>query len=121
MLPLGLRERVCALIGPEAERLAYAFGAMETGSWHANVGKEHCFVLRDRFNGEKHLYARATWSALCEVFAANVVEQVPRVAVAQAHAMIASALRLKMYLSPSALSALERLPSGVLDSSELGP
>ncbi|MDF1662989.1 MAG: hypothetical protein P1V97_14535 [Planctomycetota bacterium] len=75
-IPLDLRPKVIELIGPEAEALAYIFGARENSSFKANKGKQSHFSLRDRFSGDEITIDKQTWSDLCELFLANALEQI---------------------------------------------
>ncbi len=79
VLPVSLREAVRAVIGPEAEALAYLFGAMEKESFEASVARGATPRVRDRHSGAVNTLDAATWRALCELVVANWMEQHPRV------------------------------------------
>ncbi len=77
-VPLELRPQVRAVIGEEAERLAYVFGAMVKDTFDASVERGCDFRVRDRHGGEMLSLSVEEWSALCEVVVANWLEQRPR-------------------------------------------
>jgi hypothetical protein len=79
IVDFGSRARVRELIGPEAEQLAYLFGAMTSSSLRQNLGRTGAFAIFDQ---------RAdTWLALrpqqlrdlCDITVANWREQLHRV------------------------------------------
>ena len=78
-LPLDLRRSVAALIGTEAETLAYVFGAKTKESFMANADRDDSFTIHDRFAQIDIPLAPEQFRALSEVFVANTVEQAPQI------------------------------------------
>ena len=79
ILPLELRARVREIIGPEAEQLAYIFGAMEKGSFDHCVFNGPPFCIMDRHTATPVSLDEGQWRDLCEMVVANWMEQHPRV------------------------------------------
>lgn len=52
LLPVSMRSAVCALIGSEAEHLAFLFSTMSRGSFFLNVYKDDNFTLKCRRTGQ---------------------------------------------------------------------
>lgn len=79
ILPPGLRSEVAALIGAEAEAIAWRFGAMSKGSLYENLDGRDAFSLRDRFGGPELPLSMAELADLLNLTVANWLEQRPRV------------------------------------------
>lgn len=79
-IPLELRPQVERLIGEKAESLAYHFGVMDHGSFALNRDLRAGFSITHRFSGETIPLDPDEWANLCELFVANALEQLPRVA-----------------------------------------
>lgn len=86
LLPLTLRPTVQALIGLEAERLAYLFGMMAKSSFYPlldllapEVSGQEPWALVHRMTGERLVITPETFAALCNLTVANWLEQRPRV------------------------------------------
>ncbi|MFA6238066.1 MAG: DUF6817 domain-containing protein [Bacteriovorax sp.] len=72
------REYLQSVIGPEAEKLAYYFGAHKKGPFWHNLDRESDYVLDDRFTNEKVSLSRKEFSDLVTMTLANWLEQRPR-------------------------------------------
>lgn len=73
------RDQVRELIGEEAERLAYLYCGMRTDSFRANARKgEAPYALLTRWQDEAFTLNDAEMKALGAIFAANWLEQLPR-------------------------------------------
>jgi hypothetical protein len=79
ILALELRNSVSEVIGPEAEELAYIFGAMEKGSFDHCVLTGPPFLILDRHTATEVSLNERQWRDLCEMVVANWMEQHPRV------------------------------------------
>lgn len=106
VLPVSLRGAVRAVIGPEAEGLAYLFGAMEKQSFDDSVFRGGSPWLRDRHTGAVHSLDAATWRGLCELVVANWLEQHPRVPEQYKRHKAEMFHALRPWLSPGAVRAL---------------
>ena len=75
-LPEGLRGSLAALIGDEAARLCWLFGVIERASFGAAVRGEGPAI--DRRCGVRIEVSEEELAELAEIYAANAVEQIPR-------------------------------------------
>ena len=105
-LPLDLRPQVRVVIGEEAERRAYLFGAMAKESFEASVERGARFELKDRHAGEVVPLDEGEWSDLCELVVANWLEQRPRVAPQYMQLKAEMFRKLRCWLSTPASEAL---------------
>jgi hypothetical protein len=80
---VGLAERgdVRRVIGDEAEALAYLFCAMTAATLLPNLGRDGQPYLHDRFTGKWVFITRTELEALCNIAAANWLEQAPRIGI----------------------------------------
>ena len=75
-LPEGLRGSLAALIGDEAARLCWLFGVIERASFGAAVRGEGPAI--ERRCGVRIEVSEEELAELAEIYAANAVEQIPR-------------------------------------------
>ena len=75
---LDNREYVRSLIGENAERLAYLFGAHIKESLWKNLDRQSDFSIDDRFSGLSTKISRDDLAALITITLANWLEQRPR-------------------------------------------
>jgi len=73
------RDDVRALIGVEAEHLAYVFGALRKPEFYQRVHGEPVGLI-DRLTGDELVISPRDIDDLCNMFVANWLEQRPRVA-----------------------------------------
>ena len=105
-VPLSLRPQVRAVIGEEAERLAYVFGAMAKETFDASVERGGVFWVRDRHSGNALDLDEKQCSALCELVVANWLEQRPRVPEEYRQLKAEMFRTLRVWLSDPAAAAL---------------
>lgn len=72
------RERVRALIGEQAERLAYLYGGMKADSFLTSAPKDPPHEIQMRWQPEPMIVDPQDMRALAAIFAANWLEQFPR-------------------------------------------
>jgi hypothetical protein len=68
------RDGVVAMIGAEAEGLAYLYGACERASFHPRIGTPLQRMFVDRFSGSQYPVAESQLRDLCEITLANEIE-----------------------------------------------
>lgn len=107
VLPWTRRPEVRAEIGVEAERLAYLFGAMTSGSVPGALGGPDGAPLYDRFTGRAVPLSAGTWRDLFELTAANALEQLPRLPAEISAPIWEATRRLIPHLSPGARRAVD--------------
>ena len=73
-VPLEERPRIAGLIGTEAERLVYLFGACERPVNHPRIGVEQPMLFHDRFLEQDYPLEDRQWRAQCEIMLANEVD-----------------------------------------------
>jgi hypothetical protein len=76
---LAYREEVRSVIGAEAERLAYLFGAMERQTLYNNLDRNGDYTLFDRWQQAEISLTSADYVNLFTMIVANWLEQMPRV------------------------------------------
>lgn len=74
VVALALRPRIAALIGEEAEALAYLFGAANRGAFYPRIGTAAQAQFSDRFTGGDVALTAAQLADLCELVVANELE-----------------------------------------------
>jgi len=99
---LDNREYVRGLIGEQAERLAYLFGAHKKESLWKNLESDGSIAIEDRFSDSDLPISKQDFSDLITVTLANWLEQRPRVAIEYLMLRREEFLRSKPYLSNSA-------------------
>lgn len=77
-IPLAMRAEVAALIGSEAEGLAWLFCVLDRESLDRNVGQSDGLRVRDRLTGEWLPLTRGQFSDLVTLSFANTLEALPR-------------------------------------------
>ena len=79
LLELKDRPDVRRVIGHEAEELAYLFCAMTKATLLHNIDRDGRPYIHDRFTGRWLFITQAELVDLCNITAANWLEQVPRI------------------------------------------
>ncbi len=79
LLATELRTQVREMIGVEAEEIVFLFGVMTKPSFYANLHRREGFKLQHRLSRERIDIDRRRLCDLCNVMAANWLEQRPRV------------------------------------------
>lgn len=74
------RQVVREVIGPESEEIAYLFSIMSPDSFEENFARSSSFRLQNRTTGEWSEIDHEMLVALCNLSAANWLEQLPRLA-----------------------------------------
>ncbi len=102
-IPVNLRGRVRQLIGLEAERLAWLFGAMRKGSFYANLRPgEGPFRVQSRLDEEWQEISQQELSDLVCLTVANWFEQLPRVSAGERERMRDLFLKMRPWLGERA-------------------
>lgn len=114
LIPLTLRPTVEALVGPEAERLAYLFGMMAKNSFYPlldlsmpAVSGPEPWTLIHRMTGERLPITPEIFMALCNLTVANWLEQRPRVPPDRQHIRRDELRKMRPLLCPLAREALD--------------
>jgi hypothetical protein len=68
------REAIAAVIGSEAEALAYLYGACDRERFHRRIGSDIQTMFVDRFTGCERSISEATLRGFCEITVANELE-----------------------------------------------
>jgi hypothetical protein len=71
---LAGRSGISELIGVEAEKLAYLYGACNRKVFYPRIGTESQLMFADRFNNSEHAIEPAQLAQLCELILANELE-----------------------------------------------
>lgn len=107
-ISLNLRPQVVALIGEDAERLAYLFCSMDRLSLFANLIEPPTqFTLTRRDNGEEQVISDGEFRDLCELIVANWLEQRPRLPPERQFESKSAFLLMRPYLLPESRAALD--------------
>lgn len=69
------RGQVRCLIGSDSEELAFAYGCMDRERFYATIGCGGSYNIFNRFTGELMSSERSQFVDLCNIDAANLVEQ----------------------------------------------
>jgi hypothetical protein len=77
VVDLASRDKICALIGERAERLAYYFCATDRRALLQQNNRVPPHQMRDRFMKQEYEITALDYRDLCEIAIANFVEQVP--------------------------------------------
>lgn len=107
-VPVDLRPRVQRLIGLEAERLAYVFGAMTHESFKANQVHSSDFRVRNRWTEDEILLTDSEWRSLCLLFLANALEQAARMPTDRQRSFAVAYEWLDPIVGPVAAADFER-------------
>jgi len=106
VVPLDLRPRVRAVIGVDAEALAYRFGAMAKGSFDAAVLGDGGSRIDDRHTGGDEVLDEPAFAALCMMMTANWLEQKPRLPDHQQY-KAELFFEVRRWLTPAAVAAVD--------------
>jgi hypothetical protein len=106
IMPLALRDAVRAVIGDEAEFLAFVFGAMTKESFYANLDRSEGYHIISRVDGSDIPLGATQYDALCHIFVANWLEQRERVAPEHRFIRAAEFRTIAGRLNPLARAAL---------------
>ena len=68
------RDAIAAVIGAEAEALAYLYGACARAIFHPRIGTPEQLRFADRFTGSEYPIAEAALRDFCELTVANELE-----------------------------------------------
>ncbi|PRQ04331.1 hypothetical protein ENSA5_08620 [Enhygromyxa salina] len=109
LAPLSARARIRALLGAEAERLAFLFGIMDKRSFYANLPGRERLVLRSRIDDEELELEPGELSDLCHLVVANWLEQRPRVDARYRFMRRRELSQMREWLSASAWAALDEV------------
>jgi hypothetical protein len=71
---LDQRQRIAELIGVDAERLAYLYGACDRERFHPRIGTPTQLLYSDRFRGSEYEISRMHLAQFCELTLANEIE-----------------------------------------------
>lgn len=74
LIPLHDRDRIAGIIGKEAERMVYLFGACDRPITHPRIGADKPMLFKDRFTKEDYPLKKREWCALCEIMLANEMD-----------------------------------------------
>jgi hypothetical protein len=74
LLGLAHRQRIQALLGEEAEALAYLYGAADRGRFYPRIGTPAQCLFSDRFTQADHEISLNQLADLCELVMANELE-----------------------------------------------
>lgn len=107
LAPLSARARVRAVIGPEAERLAFLFGIMDKRSFYANLPARAHPGLSSRLSGEALEIELGELGELCHLVVANWLEQRPRVEEQHRFMRRRELSQMRSWLSAAAWAALD--------------
>ena len=76
LLPLTARRAVAAIIGEEAEAIAYRFGACDRDRFHPRIGGADELRFADRFQGRDRMISIRALRDFCELTLANELDLV---------------------------------------------
>jgi hypothetical protein len=108
MIPFELRPRIRALIGDDAEELAYYFGVMERWSLFDNLFEDSPeFSIQCRITNGRYLLTRQQFGELCDMIVANWLEQRSRSGAEHQLSARDEFYAMRPYLLPSARAALD--------------
>jgi hypothetical protein len=74
LLDVSRRQSIAEVIGPEAEAIAYLYGACDRARYHPRIGTAAQSRFADRFTGAEHTLSTAALRDFCELTVANEVE-----------------------------------------------
>lgn len=77
-VPFAIRERVCELIGVEAERLVWLFCVLDRDSFDRKLGRADGYHILDRRAGTTVPITRGEFDDLLTLSFANTLEAMPR-------------------------------------------
>ena len=103
---LADRDAVRELIGPTSEEIAYTFAIMSQESLEDNLARTSGFRLQHRITGEWFDIDREMLAAICNLSAANWLEQLPRLAEIYREMGRARYEKMQPFLLPEAAEAI---------------
>jgi uncharacterized protein DUF6817 len=68
------RNVISELIGPEAEELAYLYGACNRKVFYPRIGTQNQLVFADRFTNTEYAISQTQLAGMCELIMANELE-----------------------------------------------
>ncbi|MGZ3237250.1 MAG: DUF6817 domain-containing protein [Burkholderiaceae bacterium] len=74
LVGIDMRQRIASLLGPEAEELAYLYGACNRRTYYPRIGTESQLVFADRFTNTEYDISNEQLRDLCELILANELE-----------------------------------------------
>lgn len=74
LVGLDMRQRITALLGQEAEQLAYLYGACNRRVYYPRIGTESQLTFADRFSNTEYGINNEQLRDLCELILANELE-----------------------------------------------
>jgi len=74
LIPLSERNKIADLIGEEAERFVYLFGACDRPLTHPRIGNDGPLKFHDRFTNTDYPLENSEWCAVCEIMLANEMD-----------------------------------------------
>ncbi len=74
LIPLSERTKIADLIGEEAERFVYLFGACDRPMTHPRIGNDEPLKFHDRFTNTDYPLEQSEWCAVCEIMLANEMD-----------------------------------------------
>jgi hypothetical protein len=105
-LPLDRRDEVRALIGEEAERLAWLFCVMERDTFDANLARTAGLELTNRLTSERISLSHGEFVDLVNLSCANTLEAIPRLPWGQRRRCFAYLARYETIALPEASAAV---------------
>ncbi|MGZ5819260.1 MAG: DUF6817 domain-containing protein [Burkholderiaceae bacterium] len=71
---IDMRQRITTLLGDEAEKLAYLYGACNRRAYYPRIGSESQLQFADRFTNTEYDISNEQLRDLCELILANEME-----------------------------------------------
>jgi len=105
----SLRLLVKSLIGEDAERLVWIFGALERESFDRNIPRRDGYFVTDRTNGQKISLSSTEWLDLVDITFANTLEAMPHISWLQRKRCRKYLEQFGLVASPAARELLSKL------------
>jgi hypothetical protein len=74
LVGVDMRQRIAALIGQEAEELAYLYGACNRKTYYPRIGTDAQLLFANRFTNTEYAISNEQLRDLCELILANELE-----------------------------------------------
>jgi len=107
LIPHDLRPKVKALIGEEAEELAYLFGVMDRLSFYDNLFEPGKWLIECRLSGMLVAITEGQFRDLCDLVVANWLEQRSRFTAEDQFSKKREFQLMRGYLLPASRAALD--------------
>jgi hypothetical protein len=107
LIPADLRPTVATLIGDDAERIAWLFGALQKESLYAMLDQEEDFTVSHRQTGNAMAVTTGEYRDLCELTVANWLEQRPGVPEEYKRIRETEFRKMRVFLSEPGRMALD--------------